>query len=55
MNDSKPHEIELTEDLLDYARRSAIKEAKKHCPDFVDCEDVRQDAVLHLMMQSVQV
>lgn len=49
MEDSKPYEIELTEDLIDYARRSAIKEAKKHCPDFVDCEDVGQDAVLHLM------
>jgi len=48
MNDSKPHEIELTDDLIDFARRSAIKEAKKHCPDFVIYDDVAHEAVLHL-------
>lgn len=49
MNAPEPQEIELTPDLLDYARRSAIKEAEKICPPHVDVEDVGSEAVLHLL------
>ncbi|MDZ4848885.1 MAG: hypothetical protein SGI77_06300 [Pirellulaceae bacterium] len=40
MTQESPQEIELTDDLLDYIKRSAIKEARKHCPGGVDFDDV---------------
>jgi len=49
MNDSSPQELELTPDLLDYARAVALQEAKKRCPKHVDFGDVVQEALLHLM------
>jgi RNA polymerase sigma factor (sigma-70 family) len=49
MNPSSLREIELTPDLLEYARSSAIKEARKRCPKHVVPEDVAQEAVLKLL------
>lgn len=49
MNDSSPQELELTPDLLAFARSVALKEAKKCCPKYVDFGDAAQEAVLHLM------
>lgn len=43
------HEIELTDDLLDFAKRSAIIEAKKHIPDFVEYDDIVQEVWLKLL------
>jgi RNA polymerase sigma factor (sigma-70 family) len=49
MNPSSPRELELTPDLIDYAKRVAIKEARKRCPKHVDCDDVAQDVFLYLL------
>ncbi len=49
MNPSSPRELELTPDLIEFARATAIKEARKRCPGFVDPDDVAQEAVLMLM------
>ncbi len=49
MTDSTPCEIELTPDLLDYAKRVAIKEATKCCSKRVDYDDVVSDAVVNLI------
>lgn len=46
---TSPHELELTPDLLDYAKAVALTEARKRCPQHVDFDDVVQDALLHLM------
>ena len=32
--------IELTEDLVDYTRRSVVIEAKKRCPRSMDWDDI---------------
>ncbi|MBI5864870.1 MAG: sigma-70 family RNA polymerase sigma factor [Planctomycetes bacterium] len=44
-----PQELELTQDLLDYARAVALIEAQKRCPKYVEFDDVVQHALLHLM------
>lgn len=44
-----PRELELTPDLLEYAKAVALKEAEKRCPKYVDFGDVVQHALLHLM------
>lgn len=49
MHDSSPPELELTSDLLEYAKKVALKEARKRCPQYIDCDDVAQDALLHLI------
>lgn len=49
MNDSSPQELELTPDLLEYAKAVALKEAPNHCGRRVSYEDVVQDALLHLL------
>ncbi|MFO0784704.1 MAG: sigma-70 family RNA polymerase sigma factor [Phycisphaerales bacterium] len=49
MPGSSPIELELTPDLLDYARRVALKEAPKHCGPRVSHDDAAHEAVLHLM------
>jgi RNA polymerase sigma factor (sigma-70 family) len=49
MPDSSPSELELTPDLLAYARRVALKEAPKHCGPRVSHDDAAHEAVLHLM------
>lgn len=49
MNGPSPHELELTQDLLDYAKAIALIEAQKRCPKYVDFGDVVQHALLHLM------
>ncbi|MCC6662052.1 MAG: sigma-70 family RNA polymerase sigma factor [Phycisphaerales bacterium] len=49
MPDPSPTELELTPDLLDYARRVALKEAPKHCDPRVSFDDAAHEAVLHLM------
>jgi DNA-directed RNA polymerase specialized sigma24 family protein len=49
MPDPSPAELELTPDLLDFARRSAFKEAKKRCRPGVDHDDAAQQALLHLI------
>ena len=46
---TSPHELELTPDLLEYAKAVALIEAEKRCPRHVDFDDVVQDALLHLM------
>jgi len=49
MQDPSPVELELTPDLLDYARRVAFKEAQKRCRPGVDHDDAAQQALLHLI------
>ncbi len=49
MQDPSPAELELTPDLLDYARRVAFKEAQKRCRPGVDHDDAAQQALLHLI------
>lgn len=49
MTDTSPNEMELTPELLEYARAVALKEARKHCPPHVSFDDAAQEAVLHLM------
>jgi RNA polymerase sigma factor (sigma-70 family) len=49
MPGSSPIELELTPDLLDYARRVALKEAPKHCGPRVSHDDAAHEAMLHLM------
>lgn len=49
MNPFSPRELELTPELLDYAKAAAIKEARKRCPKHVQYEDVAQDVLLHLI------
>lgn len=49
MDDSSPRELELTPDLLEYARAIALTEAKKRCPKYVVFGDAAQEAVLHLI------
>jgi DNA-directed RNA polymerase specialized sigma24 family protein len=47
--DTSPPELELTPDLLDFARRVAFKEAQKRCRPGVDHDDAAQQALLHLI------
>ncbi len=49
MNDSEPRELVLTPELLDYAKRVAIEEAKKWCSNRIDFDDVVQDVHLRLL------
>ncbi|MCC6427213.1 MAG: hypothetical protein IT435_10380 [Phycisphaerales bacterium] len=49
MPDPSPTELELTPDLLDYARRVAFKEAQKRCRLAIDHDDAAQHALLHLI------
>ncbi|MFN7021729.1 MAG: sigma factor [Phycisphaerales bacterium] len=49
MPDPSPTELNLTPDLLDYARRVAFKEARKRCRPGVDHDDAAQQALLHLI------
>lgn len=49
MSEPEPREIEITPDLIDYARKSAYKEAKKRFHDVAKRKDAAQSAVLHLM------
>ncbi|MFN8817656.1 MAG: sigma factor, partial [bacterium] len=49
MPDASPTELELTPDLLDYARRVALQVAAKHCGPRVSFDDAAQVALLHLM------
>ena len=44
-----PQELELTPDLLEYAKAVALTEAQKRCPKYVDFGDVVGEALLHLM------
>ncbi|GIX05030.1 MAG: hypothetical protein KatS3mg114_0899 [Planctomycetaceae bacterium] len=55
MNDSSPQELELTPDLLAYARAVALKEAKRCCPKHVDFGDAVQEALLHLISKPPKV
>jgi RNA polymerase sigma factor (sigma-70 family) len=47
--ESSPQELELTPDLLEYARAVALKEAKKCCPKRVSYDDIVQDAIMNLL------
>ncbi len=47
--DPLSQELELTEDLLEYARAVALQEAPKYCGRRVSYEDVVQEAILHLI------
>jgi RNA polymerase sigma factor (sigma-70 family) len=49
MNEQGVHEIELTDDLFDYAKAVTITEAQKHCSKFVDFDDVVQEVRLKLL------
>lgn len=49
MHDTPAPELELTPDLLEYARAVALKEAPKHCGPRVCYEDAAQEAVLQLL------
>jgi RNA polymerase sigma factor (sigma-70 family) len=55
MNDPSPQELELTPDLLAYAKAIALTEAKKCCPKYVDFGDAVQEALLHLMSKPPKV
>ncbi len=47
--DSSPRELELTPDLLEYAKAVAIKEAPNHCGPHISYDDVVQDVQLRLL------
>jgi RNA polymerase sigma factor (sigma-70 family) len=47
--DPRQKELELTPDLLEYAKAVALKEAQKRCPRYVDFDDVIQFAMLQLI------
>ncbi len=49
MDASSPRELELTPDLLDYAKGVALKEARNRSPEHVEFDDVVQDALLQLI------
>ena len=49
MSDTEPYELEMTPDRLDFVRRSARKEAREHCSEFVDVNDVIQEVHLQLL------
>lgn len=49
MPDPSPIEIDLTPDLLDYARRVGFEAAKEHCKPGVSRDDVVQQSLLHLI------
>lgn len=49
MPDPSPIEIDLTPDLLDFARRVGFEAAKEHCKPGVGHDDVVQQALLHLI------
>jgi RNA polymerase sigma factor (sigma-70 family) len=55
MNDSSPQELELTPDLLDFARATALTEAQKCCPKHVDYGDAVQEAILQLIRKPPKV
>ena len=42
-------ELELTPDLLEFAKACALQEAGKHCPAWVDRQDVVQEVMLGLL------
>lgn len=48
MSDLAPRELELTPELLDYAKGVALREARKICPKNA-LDDVVQDALLNLI------
>jgi len=47
--DPSPKKLELTPDLLEYAKAVALKEAPKHCGSHVSYDDVVQDVQLRLL------
>jgi RNA polymerase sigma factor (sigma-70 family) len=47
--DSSPQELELTPDLLEYAKAVALKVARNHCSPRVSYDDVVQEAILRLL------
>lgn len=47
--DTSPQPIELTDELLEYARAVALKEAPKHCGPGVSFDEAAQQAVLQLI------
>lgn len=47
--DPSPQEVELTPEMIEYARAVALKEAPWHCGPGVSFEDVAHEAVLQLM------
>lgn len=47
--DSSPRELELTPELLAYAKAVALTEAKKHCRQRDSYDDMVQEAILHLI------
>lgn len=49
MNDASPRELELTPELIEYAKSIALHEAEKRCPKYVDYGDVVQEVLLHLV------
>ncbi len=49
MPDPSPPELELTPDLLDYARKKGIEIAKGFRNPRIDPEDAAQHALLHLI------
>lgn len=49
MGEPEKAEIELTQDLLEYAKAVALIEAQKHCPKYVNFDDVIQEVYLKLL------
>ena len=49
MSQSSSSELELTPDLIDYAKAIAIREAEKRAPKYVKYDDVVQEVLLHLI------
>ena len=46
--DSSPRELKLTSELLEYAKAVAITEAKNLCSQPADCDNLVQEALMHL-------
>ncbi len=52
--ESSPYELKLTDDLLEYARKVAIKEARKCCAPRHDYKNVVGEAVMQLIRKPLK-
>src|SRR5689334_18917824 len=54
MNDTSTRKLELQGDLLEYAKSTALKEARRCCPKHLSPQDVAQETLLRLFAKPPQ-
>ena len=54
MNDTSRRALILDGDLLEYAKSTALKEARKRCPRHLSPQDVAQETLLRLFAKPPQ-